>query len=78
MTGASGFLGGALCEALLASGHTVCRFVRGRAAGAGEIAWEPALGRLDPVALLGLDAVVHLAGASIAGTEASACATFPL
>lgn len=32
---------------------------------AGEIAWDPATGRLDPADLEGLDAVVHLAGENI-------------
>jgi len=66
VTGASGFLGGALCRFLAARGDTVRRFVRSRAAGVGEIAWDPARGALDPLALEGLDAVVHLSGASLA------------
>jgi uncharacterized protein (TIGR01777 family) len=66
VTGASGFLGGALCRFLAARGDTVRRFVRGRVAGVGEIAWDPARGALDPPALEGLDAVVHLSGASLA------------
>ena len=66
VTGASGFIGRALCTALAARGDAVRRFVRGRAAGAGEIAWDPARGTLDPAALEGLDAVVHLSGASLA------------
>jgi len=52
VTGASGFIGSALCAALAASGDGVRRFARGR---------------LDPAALEGLDAVVHLSGASLAG-----------
>ena len=67
VTGASGFIGSALCAALAASGDRVRRFARGRAASPGEIAWDPARGRLDPAALEGLDAVVHLSGASLAG-----------
>jgi len=66
VTGASGWIGHVLCTALAARGDAVRRFVRGRAAGADEIAWDPALGRLDPAALEGLDAVVHLSGASLA------------
>jgi len=67
VTGASGFIGSALCAALAASGDRVRRFARGRAASPGEIAWDPARGRLDPAALEGLDAVVHLSGASLDG-----------
>ena len=66
VTGASGFLGGELCAYLSTQGHRVLRFVRGRDAGAHEIAWDPARGGLDPAALTGLDAVVHLSGAGIA------------
>ena len=66
VTGASGFLGGALCDALAARGDAVRRFVRGRAPEPGEIAWEPAGGGLEPAALEGRDAIVHLTGASLA------------
>jgi uncharacterized protein (TIGR01777 family) len=50
-----------------AGGHEVLRFARGRTARPGEIGWNPASGRIDHEALEGLDAVVHLAGESIAG-----------
>lgn len=66
VTGAGGFIGGALCAALAAGGDRVRRFVRGRAATPGEIAWDPAHRVLDPGALEGLDAVVHLSGSSLA------------
>lgn len=67
VSGASGFVGSALTPFLKARGHTVRRLVRGSAArGPDEILWEPSEGRLDPAALSGLDAVVHLAGARIA------------
>jgi uncharacterized protein (TIGR01777 family) len=66
VTGASGFLGGALAAVLVSGGAFVHRFVRGRAAAPGEIAWDPARGVLDPAALEGLDAVVHFSGASLA------------
>jgi uncharacterized protein (TIGR01777 family) len=66
VTGASGFVGRELCAFLATQGHEVVRFVRGRAARAGEVAWDPGAGVLDPAALVGLDAVVHLAGAGIA------------
>lgn len=66
VSGASGFIGGALCAALPASGYEPVRLVRRAARGAGEIAWDPAAGALDPALLAGIDAVVHLAGAGIA------------
>jgi ligand-binding SRPBCC domain-containing protein len=63
VTGASGLLGSALVPALSAGGHRVTRIVRG-VAGPGEISWDPAVGRLDPADLTGVDAVVHLNCAS--------------
>jgi uncharacterized protein (TIGR01777 family) len=66
VTGASGFLGGALCGFLAARGHSVFRFVRGQAAAPDELSWLPARGVLNPHELDGLDAVVHLSGASLA------------
>ena len=67
VTGASGFLGRELCAFLGTQGHTVKRFVRtDHGTAADGIAWDPARGTLDPAALRGLDAVVHLAGAGIA------------
>jgi uncharacterized protein len=65
ITGASGLIGSALGPALTADGHTICRLVRGPATGA-ESRWDPDHGMLDPDALDGADAVVHLAGESIA------------
>jgi len=67
ITGASGLIGVQLAAFLTAGGHEVLRFARGRTAREGEIAWNPDRGRIDHEALEGLDAVVHLAGANIAG-----------
>jgi uncharacterized protein len=66
ISGASGLIGSALAAVLTTGGHEVLRLVR-RAAGPGEARWDPAGGTLDPEALAGCDAVIHLAGASIAG-----------
>jgi uncharacterized protein len=44
----------------------VVRLVRGTAAGAGQVAWDPAA-PLAPEAVSGFDAVIHLAGESIFG-----------
>jgi uncharacterized protein (TIGR01777 family) len=64
ITGASGVLGTPLGAFLSTGGHEVLRLVR-RAAGPGEIAWDPARGELDPRALEGVDAVIHLAGENV-------------
>lgn len=65
VTGATGLVGSALCAFLTGGGHTVRRIVR-RAAAAGDVVWDTAAGRLDPRALQGVDAIVHLAGEGIA------------
>lgn len=67
VTGASGFIGGSLATFLTAHGYRVDALVR-RAPGPGttEIRWDPARGEIDAVRLEGADAVVHLAGESIA------------
>ena len=65
ITGASGLVGTDLAALLGVAGHHVIRLVRGRAGGPGERQWDPA----DPARdlLEGVDVLVHLAGASIAG-----------
>jgi len=71
VTGSSGLVGTALGGVLARAGHTVCRLVRPQS-GAGEgategfaVAWNPATGELGGAGV-GADAVVNLAGASIA------------
>src|SRR5262245_37647854 len=67
VTGGSGLVGQALEAVLLAEGHRVDRVSRRPPrAGTTDIQWDPACGRLDPDGLEGADAVVHLAGESIA------------
>lgn len=65
ISGASGLIGTELSSELAAAGDEVVRLVRGQASSASEIGWDPA-SRLDPAALSGVDAVVHLSGAPIA------------
>jgi uncharacterized protein (TIGR01777 family) len=71
VTGATGLVGTALVSALAGDGHTVCRLVRpqtkteGGTHGAFDVAWDPEKGELGGAAV-GADAVVNLAGASIA------------
>jgi uncharacterized protein (TIGR01777 family) len=66
VTGASGFIGSLLVPLLTTGGHQVTRVVRHRP-GEEEIQWDPAGLGLDPAALQGMDAVIHLAGENIAG-----------
>ena len=65
VSGASGLVGSALTAFLSTGGHRVIRLVRRPAHGESERQWEPA--RPAPDLLSGVDAVVHLAGTSIAG-----------
>ena len=64
LSGSSGLIGSALLERLRQDGHTVLPMVR-RPAKDGEIHYDPQNGVLDPESLVGVDAVVHLAGAGI-------------
>lgn len=67
VTGASGMIGGALCESLSADGHGIRRLVRREPrAGTSEVRWDPAAGEIDTASLAGVDAFVHLAGEGIA------------
>jgi uncharacterized protein len=65
ITGSSGLIGSALSAFLTTGGHRVIHLVRRAAAAATERRWDPE----DPAddLLDGVDALVHLAGASIAG-----------
>jgi uncharacterized protein (TIGR01777 family) len=66
ITGASGFIGTGLAAFLSTGGHEVVRIGRGPVSpGSVDISWNPERGTLDGKALEGVDAVIHLAGASI-------------
>jgi len=65
VTGSSGLIGSALSAFLSTGGHQVIRLVRGVPRDPSERRWNP--DSPDPAILEGVDAVVHLAGASIAG-----------
>lgn len=66
ITGATGLLGGVLSAVLTTGGHSVRRVTR-RPTRPDDIRWDPARGQLDAAMLAGVDAVVHLAGETIAG-----------
>ncbi|GGP14934.1 TIGR01777 family oxidoreductase [Nonomuraea glycinis] len=72
VTGASGLLGTPLVAALRGAGERVVTLVRREPRGGDEAFWQPAEGVLDPAVLAGARAVVHLAGAPIAGRRWSA------
>src|SRR5436189_4308435 len=71
VTGSTGLVGAALVNALAHENHTVCRLMRPQSVVSGggkeafNVAWNPATGELGGAAV-GADAVVNLAGASIA------------
>ena len=71
VTGATGLVGTALVSVLARGGHTVCRLVRPQSnVGSGtkegfDVAWNPERGELGGAGV-GPDAVVNLAGASVA------------
>ncbi len=71
VTGASGFIGSALCDSLLVRGDTVVGLTRDpqRARGTNPSvtwhAWEPTLERPPAAAFEGVDGVVHLLGEKI-------------
>lgn len=57
-------VGRAVHKALAAEGHEV-RILTRNPKKPGEFAWNPAKGSIDPAALLGVDGIIHLAGASV-------------
>jgi uncharacterized protein len=73
VTGSSGLIGQALVRSLLGAGHHVCRLIRPESMQLPSsvddkvmsVRWNPAAGELEASAA-GADAVVHLAGESIA------------
>ena len=65
VTGSGGLIGTALTALLTTGGHRVIRLVRRAPANEGERQWRPE--EPGPMLLSGVDAVIHLAGASIGG-----------
>ena len=63
ITGASGLVGESLCVTLKKRGHSVRTLSR---SDQGDHQWDVAAGQLDSRALDGVDAVIHLAGESVA------------
>ena len=74
VSGSTGMLGTSLIKAMESQGHTTSRLLRpqtvsrGAAGGAAQsIRWDPVAGEFDAAGAEGADALMHLAGASIAG-----------
>ncbi|MBW1601591.1 TIGR01777 family oxidoreductase [Streptomyces sp. JJ66] len=65
ITGSSGLIGSALLHSLRRDGHEVLRLVRRPAEAGDEVEWQPGRGDVDAAGLVGVEAVVHLAGAGI-------------
>lgn len=65
ISGATGLIGTELTAALEAGGHRTTRLTRSPK-GPGDVRWDPMAGEIDASRLGGHDAVVHLAGESIA------------
>jgi uncharacterized protein len=66
VSGAHGLVGSALITALRRDGHELFSLVRSAPKSDSEIEWNPERGLASPNRLEGMDAVVHLAGESIA------------
>ncbi|HSA92959.1 MAG TPA: NAD-dependent epimerase/dehydratase family protein, partial [Terriglobales bacterium] len=71
VSGASGFIGSALCPLLTGAGAKVTRLVRARPRDDSEIPWDAA-GAMAGERLEGFDAVLHLAGETITGRWSAA------
>ncbi|HEX2026492.1 MAG TPA: TIGR01777 family oxidoreductase [Nitriliruptorales bacterium] len=67
VSGSSGLIGSALCQALEAAGHHPVRLVRSDTAGPEEVRWDPTSEHVEAAALEGIDVVVHLAGEPLLG-----------
>ncbi len=65
VTGASGLVGSALVPFLQGGGHRVTRLVRSAPKATDEVQWDPDGAGLNPAALEGVDAVVHLASSTV-------------
>ncbi len=65
VTGASGLIGSALVAHLREKGDTVIKLVRREPRAKDEALWDPMEGKVDLVALEGVDSIVHLAGAGV-------------
>ena len=68
VSGSTGLLGRAIVAQRQAAGDHVVPLVRGEAPG-DAVRWDPLHGLLDPAAVSGFDAVIHLAGEPVANAR---------
>ena len=67
ITGSQGFIANALLPTLVKNGHKIVKLIRTTTnIGKDEFHWDPYAGKLDTNVFDGVDAVIHLAGESIA------------
>jgi uncharacterized protein len=64
ISGASGLVGTELARQLRALGHQPIRLTRSKPTSQNEVYWDPSSGKLDPLVMEDMDAVVNLAGAT--------------
>jgi uncharacterized protein len=64
ISGASGLVGTELARQLSALGHQPVRLTRSKPTSPNEVFWDPSSGKLDPLVMEEIDAVVNLAGAT--------------
>ena len=70
ISGSTGFIGTALVKRLLELGHEPVRLVRSTSPDdVPSVRWDPVAETIDDGALDNIDAVVHLAGESIASSR---------
>ncbi len=66
ISGSTGLIGSGVVRVLEQRGHVVRRLVRRPAQTDTEIAWDPETETIDATRLAGVDAVINLAGESLA------------
>jgi uncharacterized protein (TIGR01777 family) len=66
VSGASGLVGSRIVSDLIATGHRVSRLVRRSPRSDDEIYWDPLKREIEQAKLVGVDALIHLAGENIA------------
>ncbi|MGH3090163.1 MAG: TIGR01777 family oxidoreductase [Rubrobacteraceae bacterium] len=69
ISGATGMVGTALSEELRDAGHEITTLSRSKPSSSDTARWDPSRRSMDSSRLEGHDAVVHLAGESIAGSN---------